>query len=82
MRSTWQRFWAQKAARRLRFGLIAGWVGLLLLGLGYWVSLLIINHHPAFIPNAEKRIAMFKFSTHHPRQGGRWTPQQGGFWIF
>jgi hypothetical protein len=68
--------------RRLVLGLIIGGLGILLIGVTYWVSLLLINQHPAFIPNADKRIAMFKSLTHNPRQGGRWTPRQGENWIF
>lgn len=69
--------------RYLLLSLIAGGAGVVvLLMTAFWVSLLLINHHPAFIPNAEKRIAMFKSLTHRPRQGGSWSPKQGENWIF
>lgn len=82
MTAKWKAFWSQKTSRCFIFGLSAGGLGILLFGIAYWVSLLLINEHPAFIPNAEKRIAQYRFSLRHPRQGGPWQPRQGGLWIF
>jgi hypothetical protein len=65
----------------LIFNLITGGVGVLLLVAAFWVSLL-LNNHPAFVPNYEKRMAMFKSLNPKPRQGGRWMPRQGENWIF
>lgn len=76
------RFFTQKTERRLIFSLLAGCLGVLLFGGAYWASLLLINYHPAFIPNSEKRTAMFRSMLRNRRQGGPWIPQQGGFWIF
>lgn len=73
---------AQKTARTILFSLVAGGLGVLLFFVFYWVSLLLINHHPGFIPNAEKRMEMFKFLSHHRRGGGGQKPQQGEHWIF
>lgn len=58
-------------------------VATLLVGfLCYWATLLLINHHPAFIPNAERRAAMFRFLNHHRQSGNKRPPQQGDHWIF
>jgi len=72
----------QKMARRLTLSLIAGAVGILALFAAYWGSLLLINYHPAFIPNSERRMAMYRFLNHQPRQGVPWLPRQGEHWIF
>ncbi len=82
MMSKRQGLLGQKTARRLIFTLSVGGLGSLLFFFAYWVSLLLINHHPAFIPNAESRIAMFRFLIRQRPQAGQWVPRQGGLWIF
>lgn len=77
-----KRFWTQKPARWLIFSVIVGCLGILSVFAAYWISLLLINYHPAFIPNSERRMAMFRFLAQQPRQGGPWLPRQGDHWIF
>ena len=72
---------SEKLVRWAKWGFLASGVGLLLFFAAYWVSLLLINFHPGFIPNADKRVAMFRQIRHHSRQA-RQHPRQGDFWIF
>lgn len=65
-------FVTQKLARRLLISLAAGWVGIVLFFFAYWVKLLFNNRHQAFVPNHDKRVAMFRFSTRNPRSEGTW----------
>jgi hypothetical protein len=70
------------SARKVLFILIAGGTGVVLLSMTvFWVSLL-VSDGPAFIPNYENRMAMFKSLRHRPRQGKSWIPRQGENWIF
>lgn len=82
MTPKWNGLLTPKTGRRLLFSLLTGGVGILFFFATYWISLLLINHHPSFIPNAERRTAMFKFLNQQPPQGGKWIPRQGGHWIF
>ena len=75
-------FLTQKTARGLLTSLIASGAGILVIFVVYWVTLLLINIHLAFIPNAERRAAMFRLLDRQRRQGGKWTPRQGEHWIF
>ena len=63
-------------------GLVLTLVGVLAFFGLYWLALLLINHHPAFIPNAERRMAMFRFLNQQRRAKDQWRPQQGDHWIF
>lgn len=66
--------------RRVLFGIVASGV-IFAVGFAlYWATVLLIDHHPAFIPNAERRAAMFRFLAR--RQPGRQQPRQGDHWIF
>ena len=65
----------------LIISLATGSFSVLVVFAAFWVSQL-LNNHPAFVPNYEKRMAMFKSLTHNPRPGGRWIPRQGENWIF
>lgn len=66
--------------RWLPISLIVVGIGAILFAV-FWV-LLLFNNHPAFVPNYERRMDMFKALARNRRQGGRWTPQQGDNWIF
>jgi hypothetical protein len=72
----------QGGARATGVGLLLALVGALAFFGLYWLALLLINHHPAFIPNAERRAAMFRFLNQQRRARGNWRPQQGDHWIF
>lgn len=71
---TFQRkqFWTGEARRRVMLGGLISGLALLLFFAVYWLTLLLINFHPGFIPNADKRTAMYRFATRRPQQGSLW----------
>lgn len=61
----------------------AGVTALIALAYGiYWAALLLISHHPAFMPNAQRRADMFRRLTRNQGNPGQWKPRQGDHWIF
>lgn len=71
---TFQRkqFWTERVRRRVMAGALISALALLFCFVAYWLTLLLINFHPGFIPNADKRTAMYRFATRRPQQGSLW----------
>ncbi|MFZ4663225.1 MAG: hypothetical protein ACOYNY_39835 [Caldilineaceae bacterium] len=67
-----KQFWTRAVRRRVMLGGLISGLALLLFFAAYWFTLLLINFHPGFIPNADKRTAMYRFATRRPQQGSLW----------
>lgn len=67
-----KKFLTEEVQRRVTVGALISGLVLLLFFTAYWLTLLLINFHPGFIPNADKRTAMYRFATRRPQQGSLW----------
>ncbi len=67
-----KKLWTEQVRRRVMTGALVSGLALLFFFTAYWLTLLLINFHPGFIPNADKRAAMYRFATRRPQQGSLW----------